>query len=277
VIRATMIFAYTNDAGRTGSWSESWYLNTSLSDPVMRNKFAALMADRALMLPVPGKINGQRFTQVNDAAFSSGAAQKSLAYNTVVPGVYDNRGAGPQQDIPQLALQCRVQGTGVNNVKNYDIHGIPDGLVRGGVFIPDPQFNQGFSNWLQQLRNDSWGFRAIDLSQPKIGIASIGADGTYVTTANQDYAKGQYLQLLRVKDVNGKSVKGVFQIASVTNATTGVLLGWKGQVVGQNGNLRRRNWIYPACAPGTNEMVTVTTRKIGRPSKPYLGRSTARR
>jgi len=277
VLRATMIFSYTSESGRQAGWSESWYLGASILDAQVAANMNQLMLARVRMLPAPGLITGYRLTQINDAPFGTGNALRSLSFEDNIPGAYTNRDNTFQQDIPQMALQARVLSASTLNVKNYDIHGLPDGIVQGGKYIPTGAFTQGFVAFAGVLSQRQFQFRGLDLTQAKTGIASISDTGAFTLTGDNPVEVGQWLMMLRVKDITGKPVKGTFYVLTKPTARTGTLLNWTGQTVGQSGEVRRRNFVYLAVQQGSNTPLRATTRKVGRPSNAYRGRVSARR
>lgn len=279
MLRVSWIFTYKReDNTKFGGWSESWYKSGALVlTPALRQLILDVAVQRARNLGQLAQIIGFRITEVDDGQFSTGQALRSLtgALSVVGAGGHAPAAAGPG-DIPQVAAQCRVQGAGVKNVKNFDLRGLADGDVVGGNIV-FAFLQGGFAAWMNSLVNSGFGFRAIDFSQPLVKIQSISNVGLITLVGNVGYADGQAITLNRVRDTNGKSVTGTFLIQNSPAANQIQVLGWKGQTVGQSGSLRRRAYIYPQLGGNTWELVGATTRKVGRPSALYRGRASRRR
>ena len=120
----------------------------------------------------------------------------------------------------------------------------------------------------------------------RLRVASITDAGAVTTSDNIVVAAGTDIKLLRVRDVNGRGVKGIFRVAATPapTATTFTLLGWGGKTVGVSGNVSVVTFGYTAMSaadPTPGHVATAITRpgtrKLGRPFGQLVGRVSARR
>jgi hypothetical protein len=183
---------------------------------------------------------------------------------------------GADQDIPQMALSSRVSGQGVNNQKPFQIRGIPDGNVTGGEFAPTQGFQNGFASYGNQLFQNSWRFKGIDLSAPAVDIVSITDAGVFQLAGPLTFDVGSFITLLRCRNSDGVSITGNFYVSVKVNAQNGTFLGWNRGTVNLKGKARVRTVIYPLVADKSLEAIQITTRKVGRPFNLYHGRARKR-
>lgn len=269
-VRASMLFSYVSGNFRAGGWSESWYLPGALLSGIQGDQIDRIAKKRAGLLPSSIVISGYRLTEI--AADNIGSV-KSMSVAANWPGV---RAADPQ-DVPQMATQCICYGAAVNNYKRFDLRGLPDGLAVNGAFQDDGAYGRTFGTFIDQIIAQGGQFRAVDLSQPKVGIASINALGEFEVTGPMAFAVGSYITLFRVRTVTGLKVKGTFYVKAKADATHGTFLNWSAGLVGQSGKMRVRVYIFPTLRIGASVIESLAVRKVGRPSKSYRGRASATR
>lgn len=265
MIRLSMLFDYRSGFGKSGGWSESWYIPGILLGGDYTQKARHFAQSRAIILPDTITIGAIRVTEINSDGISS---LKSLVLPVTVVGA-----GGRAQDVPQNALMCSVQGVGVDNVKAFDLRGNADDSFVRGDFTDGVGVSPNFRLMMRGFAAEGACFRAVDLSKPKAAILSIDATGTFVLQENLTFAENNYVTLFRVRDVTGKKVAGTFRIDTVTDARHGKLIGWKGATVGPSGKMRVRVFIFPPIKADSAKIKGVGTRKIGRPFNVYHGRA----
>lgn len=260
--KATSIFAYTSRLKRAAGWSESWYIDGTLSD--VRNGLEAIEKKRAGLLPATVAIIGQRLQKITNLQTGRG---KSVTSRDTWPGIIQ----GGAQDIPQMAMLCQCQAQDLDNTKRFTLRGMPDLDVVEGDFEDATQYQVAFNAFAVQLYARAR-IRCYDLGQPQINVLSVGSDGTFILQADLAFDVGDFITLLRVKDIYGRAVKGTFYINAKGSARTGTFFGWKGFVVGQSGSARKRVFVYPRIQDKSLQLVKAVTRKVGRPFDVYRGR-----
>jgi len=257
--KITFLITQTTVDKKTGGYSETWYLDNSPSEI---NTFTTLwMNRRAAMLPQFCTINGFRLQSVG------GKGQLILAN---IPGQY------PLSDVPQMALNCRCQGANSNNVKFFQLRGLPDDQVSGGTYQPKDTFPTLLNQFFLALYNGGFRFRAVDLSKPKTDILSIDATGAFVLAPGITFNIGDTIDLLRVRNQDGVKVSGSYYVTGKTNDQNGIFLHWEGGIVKKKGQARVRAIIYPQIGAQSIQAKNVTTRKVGRQFFQYRGRQTRR-
>jgi len=260
IYKVTQIFGQSTRLQRQSGWSETWYLDSSESEAL--TKADALNKRRSGFLTRAALISNTRIQVVGG---------RSRLVRIAYPGVL-----GADQDIPQMALSAIVSGQGVNNVKNFQLRGIPDGNVDGGEFSPTQGFTNAFAAYGASLVQQGFRFRAIDLAQAQVGIVGITALGVFSLAAPLVFAVGDYLQLLRAKNTGGVSVAGTYYVSERVDGQNGTFLNWTGGTVALKGKARVKTYIYPLVATNTLEALQISTRKVGRPFNLYHGRASKR-
>lgn len=260
VYKVTSIFGQSTRLQRQSGWSETWYLDSSESAAL--NKADTLNKRRSGFLTRAASITNTRIQLVGG---------RSKLVRIAYPGVL-----GADQDIPQMALSCACAGQGVNNVKNFQLRGIPDGNVEGGEFQPTQGFQTSFTAYGVALVNEGFRFRAIDLTSPQVSVVGITALGVFTLGAPLTFAVGSFIQLLRVKNTGGVSVAGTYYVSARVDGQNGTFLNWTGGTVELKGKARVKSYIYPLVAASTLEALQISTRKVGRPFNLYHGRATKR-
>jgi hypothetical protein len=255
-------FIMTQPTGkqRVGSWSETWYRDGAASEIVA--PINDWIKRRCAMLPSVAGCNGYRVQLVG------GRGEITRNY---VPGNITT-----EQDIPQMALNCSCKGSGTQNVKTFQMRGIPDGNVIEGDFQPTAAFNTAFNQFGGQLAGSQFRFKAKDLTKPKVRIVSVTAGGEFTLNGDMDFAVGDFLQVLKCTNTVGDTVKGEFYVQTRTTARTGTFLNWAHGIVTLKGEMRLVAYIYPLVQSGTVKAVYITTRKVGRPFDLYRGRASNR-
>jgi len=259
-VKVSFILAQTAAGNKTGGWSETWYFTGSETE--IGAACQTWMTRRSAMLTPRCFIQGFRIQNVGG---------KGQFFTASVPGTF-----AADSDIPQMALNCRCQGSGTNNVKFFQLRGIPDGQVVDGAYQGNLNFPQNVSQFFTHLVNFGWRFRAIDLTKVKVNILSIDALGAFKIAAGTTFAAGGYMDLLRCRGVDGSKLSGRYYIDSKTSDQIGVFLNWPGTVVKEKGQARPFALDYPLIQANSVKIYNVTTRKVGRPFFLYRGRQTAR-
>lgn len=261
-IRATMLFeAATADRGRVAGWTESWY---KIGTPeAVLDSIKVLCTPRAALMPLNSKIIGQRLQVIGG---------RSMSDNVVFTGR-----TRLTNDIPQMAAQCVVGSAGQAQKKSFSVRGLPDDCVTGGDYTGANGLGASFAAFFRRLADDAWQWQARDTSIAATPIVSIAADGTFVLAAPMIFAVGDYVNLVRVKNVTGRSVKGDFFVETKVDNQHGKLFNWTGGQVNLAGKMRVRAYTYPVVSRDLGKVIQVMVRKVGRPLNPYRGRATKRR
>lgn len=260
--KVTHLFELVTEDGRAAGWSESWYVDDAPLNALI--KMRSLGGARANLMPVFSKIVGAR------AAILGG---RSISDNYQINGR-----TRLDRDIPQMALSVAVFSAEFAQKKTFSLRGWNDAEVIGGAYSPG-QTRPQLTAYAEQLSVGGFRFRARDVSQPTAAVLSIDATGIYVLGSDVALAVGDFVTLLRVRDVNGRSVTGNFYVRAVTSNRQGQLASWPtGVVVGEKGKLRRLAYTYPLVDRTTGIRVNrIQTRKVGRPFALYRGRAAVRR
>lgn len=246
---------------RVGSFSESYY-HPSDTFAVYFAAFDDLCLRRAQMLPTGAVIITQRFQQVNPL----GPTQSRPA---AIPGA-----SGTATDIPQMALLVSSPGVGVRNIGRVTLRCIPDARVVEGEYSPSVTFTTAFNRFARALGN--FRFLGRDLAQTAYPIYQIDNLGNYTLEIDSTLAVGQFVRVLRSSTPQGERAGGRFPIISVASPRTGMLQNWnQGPVKG--GRMRRDGFAFCQYNYDLTEIDRVVTRKVGRPSKGYVGKVSKRR
>lgn len=252
-----------NPTGTTGArvagFTESVY---SDDDGLHGSRFNELCRRRAALLPVGTRIVGQRYQKVNPVG-----RMKST-------GVVYVAGSGLLADVPQMALQVPIQGVAVRNVRNYVFRAIPDARSVVGEFQPSAAFVSALRSFINQLA--VFRFKGADLDQPQSPLLGVSDSGLYTTTLPFAVVAGDLVQVLRCRTAGSVDPNGLYRIGAGPTTTTGTLLGWEAGP-GLKGTIRKAVTIYPFFDPAGDGEPVIVVKKVGRPSKGYRGRQSAKR
>lgn len=258
---------------RIAGFSESMYGSAtsgnalySAISTVPPNAFGfSLLGARASLLPLGGSMVGVRVQQVSPP----GPAQLfpvSLA------------GSAQEADFPSLALLVRSPGVGVNNVRRFWLHAVPDSQVTEGEYTPTSNFGTLVEAYFGTLAG--FQFRARDLSQPTNRIVSIGIAVSGVSSLLFEnpttLTVGSFVRILRTRDSNGFLRGGRFQVLSLGATGNSVNIGlWPfGNTTGGTGRLD--GIVYPVMDTTQMAVVRVQVRRVGRPFTQFRGRRSRR-
>lgn len=248
-----------------GSFTESVWVSGTF-DAVTLARLRALASVRAAILPASASITGYRATdvQIVNGRVIPGATQTGSFNYVGRPGIGN--------DIPQMALSIKIRSNGVSNVSKFSLHAMADDFIRGGEFVGGPVLTPVITQYLGLLCN-GYSFVGRDRSLPKFRINSITANQINVDGA-PTWQVGDTIRLLRVRDVNNRTVRGAFRI-TVAGLNTFTLAGLPANlVVGAVGQARKEAAVM--FQNNSFQIGRATTRKIGRPSESYRGRAARR-
>jgi hypothetical protein len=277
LIKCTMVLQLaTNTANpnlparRIGGWTESWYYNgVSVAD--CYNKFWGgangnvnnLCAARAGLLPNSAAIVGQRFQQLDPVGPSQSLNQE-----------FAGQRAWPC-DVPQMALLCKVPGTGVRNIRQMILRGIPDQFVVEGEFAPNQTMTRNLNSYIGSLAN--FAFRALDAAARPTAIFDVQAEagdiGRVVTVSGVTpvTAIGQIVTIRGTATPGGPKISGQFQVTELVGVSSFRIRNWTaGHTYG--GTVALRSFINPAVDAGNITIGRVIVKKVGRPPVGYVGR-----
>lgn len=258
--KCTALWQQTSGDGRVAGWSETWYTAGTFGAAAIA--FINTIAARAALLSAAAKCIGLR-VQVPGG--------QTYAQTLSVPG-----SAGSLQDVPMMAVNLKVYSPTNPNTKIFQLRGVPDATVVLGAYAPSANFTANLSAYIKNVSDNNMCWQAINRTTPQVNIVSIAADGTFVFAGAVTYAQGDYIQVMRARNVNGVRVSGKFYVATKVDAQNGKFANWvSGQVLG-NGKVRPVSIIYPLVSNAPPVVLGITTRKVGRPFGLYHGRRTKR-
>lgn len=270
-VKMTMLIQHQTNVGgpagalvRLGGWSESWYqpgTNIAAARALAINGpgdfGGGILAARAALLPTGSRVVGQRYQLVDPRGPAQSDAQQ-------YPGISEENA-----DVPQMGLLLKVPGTGVGNIRNQILRGLPDIFVRLGEFAPTAPFTALLTTFF--LRLGDWYFRGRDLTQTAFTIISISSVGLVTTQLPHGYAVNDRVRILRTLTAAGNVVGMLGYVQAVNSATTFTLNVWThGSAVG--GTVRKEVIIFPQVQDEGISISRVVTRRVGRPFVGYRGR-----
>jgi hypothetical protein len=267
---ATNVDFPANPARRIGGWTESWYfagVDTNAAIVATNEQIAGapgLCRARSATLPQSASIVGQRFQLV---APNVGPSQ---SLNKFFPGQF-----GQQNDIPQMALLCRVPALGAANIRRLVLRGIPDASVVEGEYSPSIGFTQALNALFICLGN--FQFRGRDLTQPTLKMIMADASGNVSTEVPATYNVNDMVRVLKASTSKNSLVGGRFQVTTTGPLTTNFkLLNWNlGSTTG--GSVRKDGIVFVNVDAQNISTGRIIVKKVGRPFTQYRGRRSARK
>lgn len=258
--KLTFIFSQETLSKRVGSWSETWYNDGTPDETIAAS---TLWIQRRMgLLSIDCKCVALRVQVIG---------RRARVFRLTTPGTL-----GVDVDIPQMAVNCRVESQGGLYAKYFQLRGVPDGNVVQGSFSPINGYLTAFNQWSNALTVGAWRFRVKDSTKPFVDIAGIDEAGIITLKAPLVANAGDSLQLVRCRNISGQNVGGIFYIDTKTDVTHFKLLNWTGGVVREKGKARVSAIDYPVVNGASGRLIEVTTRKVGRPFAPYRGRALRR-
>lgn len=267
IFQATSAISTPNSpVHRTGSWTESWYLNgnsipSAISMAIQGPAGGAnlgIVPLRASLLGLGASIIGVRFQVVDPRGPSQVIAVNYVGTATL------------KQDIPQMALLVRCPSIGAANVRRFTLRGIPDQYVTEGEYTPDLGFTTAFLSYVAQLTN--WVFPGRDLSITPVEILAIDNTGKVTCWGNHGYNVNDKVRILRTMDAKHKLQGGLFQVSGT--GPTAIEFTVRNWVLGATtgGHVRKENKAYLQPDVANTSVSRVVTRRVGRPFAGYRGR-----
>jgi len=268
VFKCTMVFKMatdplgTDEPGRTGGWTESWYFEGDLTAAVQQfTGGVGLCKVRATFLPGTASISGQRYQQVSPTVGASITRGKEFRGNPLL-----------QTDMPQVSLLTTLPGAGVSNVRHHIFRCIPDEMVILGEYSPTAQFRQFVGTMFQAL--GQWKFRGLDLSIARIPIVSYNeVTGLVTTFAAHGFAVDEVAQFSGLKEDQTDAATGYSRlVVAVPSSTTFTVLP---KPIGRTftiGFVKRQSFVYPTIDSLNCEPERAIVRKVGRPFDAFRGR-----
>jgi len=263
IIKCTAIFAVTTFNGRAGGWSESWYTN-QLGIQQAQNEFPRLMQGRMALC---SRFVFLRFLRYTDIAVPGVTAVASLEGAAKLGGALD-------PDIPQMSLQIMCR-TGFGLDRALLCRGVPDDIVEGGDYSPTPAYKRSVDRFCALIRNGSWLLRGIDHTVPLLKVITVSGEGVVTTSPVATWPLGSTIRFFRTYDTNGKPVLGDFNVSDDSVPATRTLAGWTPGREVLKGKARLISTISTAVTDAF--AIGITTRKVGAPFFPFVGRASKRR
>ena len=273
VSRLTLLFqATTSPSDREtasphiAGWSESWWSSIPLlsASPFIRT----LAQARAALLPSGSAVIGFRIGNYEHAGNKStpiGSATGKFLY----PGLttYNN-------DLPQIALEMSGTSTVSANTSRFSLRGMPDFVMVGGEYQPEPAFKGNVTRFRNLLVSDQWSFLGRDISQPAIALVSLGG-GLATLAGATGAAEGDFVRFNRVFMPDGTPIKGAFRISHIGAGNVLTLIGLPAGATAANSGTVRWDKIR-LCAFKEVTVSRAVVRKVGRPFEQYRGRQSRR-
>jgi hypothetical protein len=278
LFKCTALFQMTTNVSspsalhRIAGWSESVYFTgNTVADAINSftgspgaNQPGSWCALRASLLPLGASVVGQRYQQLNPVGLSQ---SQGLVFPSTL---------GQEADTPQNTLLYKVPGQGVNNIRKVQLRCIPDICITEAEFSPPSNWQ---NQWVQfNAVNTLFQFQGRDLSQARQPILSGTAAGVFTTVNAPVVTIGQFVRILKVRDVNGNLRGGRFQVSAVTQGpNTITVAGWP-YPASTGGTFRVDGQVFPYFSnypPSSGGKIIV--RKVGRPFGQYRGRRPRRR
>jgi len=245
---------------RIGGFSEGWWYDGDPGDAM--TKLVIISQFRARCLTTCARVIGQRVR-----VFQGGSTTNNQSF----PGSLDVRG-----DIPQMGLLCSVGGAGVANARKFIVRGVPDSRVEEGEYDPLDTYSIPLNAYVQQVDNQAFSFKAVDLTKPAVPVISISATGAVITGEPGTWSANTIVTGLRVSsDVTGKVIPFKLPIQPGADAFHWTLSGWDlGPASG--GRIREFFTIYPRVDSAKFAPIRITTHKVGQDFFQFRGRASAR-
>ena len=257
---------------RVAGWSESYYydgpggadLFARVTGQGLGAGSTSLCEARARLLPVQSGIVGQRYQQLDPKGRSQSGASR-------FPG-----SSGILNDVPQMALLCKIPTSDGLRIRQLVLRGIPDARVVNGEYQASQQFRADLQNFFNVLSGFSMRSLGLGLTNSKTG--SIDASGLFTSSFDLPvYAVGDRIRFENFQNATGQRFFGNSTVKSVgpgpnqlvvQNWTLGALTG---------GRIFRYDPSYPFLDGSLASISRIVVRKVGRPFDQYRGRSSNRR
>jgi hypothetical protein len=254
--KCTAIFNYKNADNRPGGWSESLYRTADTAANAINE--LNLLVQRRMGLASSGVVCvGMRASNESNPGISQ----------VVTTGIKGQ--VLVEQDTPWQAVYIDAK-TADGHRRPIILRGIGDGLIVGGILVPNEQWNDAFARWRLRMENNGWQLRGKNLANTPKAISDIDGTGNVTMIAALPLAPGDIIEFYRTRDVSGKSVIGSSTIDTVTDAKRFKLANWEPGRVVLKGKMRKLEYGFFSIA--SVQTVRVTLRKVGRPFFPYVGR-----
>lgn len=253
---SALIKASTNNR-KSGSWSESYYVNASSSDAARIN-FFDLILKRMAFCATGFSVRGMKFTNLNSPG-------ESRTFSEVAGLV----GALGTPDTPWQSLLCTCF-TASGNKRELILPGVPDSFIINGAWAPGI-FGAPLTNvFFTALVNGGWGLYGYDFTNPRVDVLSVDGNGAFVFSDTFLGSVSAAIKFFRTKDTLGKPVKGLFRIATLPTPVTGTLRFWKTDRVVEKGKV---NIFTRSLKLFTNAQVDgITKRALGKDFFQFVGR-----
>lgn len=269
ITKCVMIFKLTTNlsgassaGSRVAGWSELWYVDKPTL-PEAQAVFNRVCETRAALLPRGAQIAGQRYQVVNGASLTG--KQRF------------NGGSGLPCAQPQKSLLVEVRSGTTGNIRHFTLRGIPDAWGVEGEFTATGAFWRDFETFARAIALGGFLFRGRDLVADTVRVGDITNRVLTTTAALPTVNVGDYIQLRRTYNASNKLVSGIFQVEDLTDDSHFTLRGFPStSVVTLNGFANKYEIIYPP-ATGAFQVVRLVSRKVGRPTDQYVGRTTSNR
>ena len=273
-LKASWLFNGTAAGGKISfGFSESWY--TDLAPDLLLQRMKEIARTRLRMCARNTVLFGYRIadTAPNSRAFThreTANVQSSIRAGT--------------PNVPQDAALCRCYGTVGGTLKRFWLHNLPDDMVEDGQFTEVGPLPTIARQWLNELLANGFKFRYKVPSAPTGRVQSIDSSGNVVLLEGiAGLAVSSLVQLLHVRDVNGRGVTGNFAVKARTSDAVFQLDHWPGGLIGMSGKIRLVQYAFSSIQEvpdqGAKADITIRpgSRKCGRPFGQLRGRVPARR
>lgn len=245
-----------------GGITESFWAESN-AGPVQQ-AFVRLMVARANLLPNVANIVGAKVAKY-DQAPNYLTPQGSISQPVFMRG-----GSGLPTDVPQLSLQLKLLSTAKNNTSKAVLRMLPDDCAAGGEYRPTLNYPARVTAFIDQLTSGTWGFIGRNKTFGAVRVMSLAGGVLQTSAIIPGVAQNDFVRLLRVRDVNGKPVVGIYQVTNIAGFAYTLKPSPAHDVVIPSGTVRKDGIDFiPIDAAAVDRVVI---KKVGRPSQLYRGR-----
>jgi len=248
--------------GKVYGFSETWY--TSLEGDALLGAMDIVSAVRRLCLAKETSIVGYRIGQANGRSF-------------VIRRFFAAPRDNDEGNLPVDSALVQVGVAGSASRKRFFVHDLPDDWIAGGVISPARR--RLIRDVCDAYVAQTFQVRFQNQAAQTANVLSIDALGVVTTQQAFPVAVGSVVQLLNVRDNNGRAVRGNFVVSVGGAGTTFTLAQWPGKVVPRSGKVRLQAFLFGAALslPDDQKIIGAASRKVGRPFFQSVGRVRARR
>lgn len=266
-LKSTYLVNISWGTNKLAGFSESFYdSQADLKAGALRIRNLATL--RATTLPPEATIVGYRVSDIEHPHVSySGSLnlQGSARFN----GIGGNQPA--RTDTPWQSLLVKFTGGG--STRTAAFRGIPDEWVLNGVFLQDALHGASLITFANAVVTRGFYLLQQDKSSELFDVLGVSTSGVLTTFQAQPLVKGDAITFSRTRDVNGRSVKGIWKISTdPVDSFTFQLANWPTGREVEEGKAKLANADITVIQE--QSIFRMGSRKVGRPFGQLVGRAT---